>query len=142
MNIDHHVFHTAAIHAVLGQNGSGKSTLLSIIGLLLKPTSGTILFDGRDVYNHHNTVSELRPALTTVIQNPVLFDTTVEKNIEFGLRIRGTAKDERATIVDECLGNGTAGRISEKKGTGALRRRSTENCHCQSPCHQTGGTFS
>ena len=103
LNIEHHVFNTAAIHAVLGQNGSGKTTLLSIMGLLLKPTSGTILFDGIDVYNNHNTVSQLRPALTTVIQNPVLFDTTVEKNIEFGLKIRGTPREERATIVDECL---------------------------------------
>ena len=103
LNIEHHAFDTASIHAVLGQNGSGKSTLLSIIGLLLKPTSGTILFNGIDVYNNHNTVSQLRPALTTVIQNPVLFDTTVEKNIEFGLRIRGTAREQRAKIVDECL---------------------------------------
>jgi tungstate transport system ATP-binding protein len=103
LNVEHHVFETAAIHAVLGQNGSGKTTLLSIIGLLLKPTSGTILFDGRDVYKHHNTVNELRPTLTTVIQNSVLFDTTVEKNIEFGLKVRGTAKHERTAIVDECL---------------------------------------
>ena len=103
LKVKHHVFESAEIHAVLGQNGSGKSTLLSIMGLLLKPTSGTILFDGRDVYNHHTTVSELRPALTTVIQNPVLFDTTVENNIAFGLKIRGTAKPERAAIVDECL---------------------------------------
>jgi len=103
LNVEHHVFEAAAIHAVLGQNGSGKTTLLSIIGLLLKPTSGTILFDGKDVYSHHSGVSELRPALTTVIQNPVLFDTTVEKNIEFGLKIRGIAKHKRAATVDACL---------------------------------------
>ena len=103
MNVKHRVFEKAGIHAVLGQNGSGKSTLLHIIGLLLKPTSGTILIDGKDVYSHHSTVAELRPSLTTVIQNPVLFDTTVEKNIEFGLKIRDITREERAVIVDECL---------------------------------------
>lgn len=101
--IEQHSFEKSAIHAVLGQNGSGKTTLLNIIGLLLKPTSGTLLFDGRDVYADPNAVSELRPHLTTVIQNPVLFDTTVEKNVAFGLKIRGVPKPLRKTIVDECL---------------------------------------
>jgi tungstate transport system ATP-binding protein len=101
--IEQHSFEKSSIHAVLGQNGSGKTTLLNIIGLLLKPTSGTLLFDGRDVYRDPNAVSELRPHLTTVIQNPILFDTTVEKNVAFGLKIRGVAKPRRKTIVDECL---------------------------------------
>ena len=101
--IEHHSFEKSAIHAVLGQNGSGKTTLLNIIGLLLKPTSGTLLFDGRDVYADPNVVRDLRPHLTTVIQNPVLFDTTVEKNVVFGLKIRGVPKPLRKTIVDECL---------------------------------------
>lgn len=101
--IEQHSFEKSAIHAVLGQNGSGKTTLLNIIGLLLKPTSGTLLFDGRDVYADPNAVSELRHHLTTVIQNPVLFDTTVEKNVAFGLKIRGVPKPLRKTIVDECL---------------------------------------
>jgi tungstate transport system ATP-binding protein len=103
LSVEQHTFEHSAIHAVLGQNGSGKTTLLNIIGLLLKPTSGTLLFDGRDVYSDPNAVSELRPHLTTVIQNPVLFDTTVEKNIEFGLKIRGVSKEQRTPIVDECL---------------------------------------
>jgi len=41
--------------------------------------------------------------MTTVIQNPILFDTTVDKNIDFGLRIRGKTKEERKRIVDDCL---------------------------------------
>jgi tungstate transport system ATP-binding protein len=103
LSMEQHSFDESEIHAVLGQNGSGKTTLLNIIGLLLKPTSGTLLFDGRDVYSDPNAISELRPHLTTVIQNPVLFDTTVEKNIEFGLKIRGVSKEQRTPIVDECL---------------------------------------
>jgi len=103
LTIAQHSFEKSTIHAVLGQNGSGKTTLLNIIGLLLKPTSGTLLFDGKDVYNDPHAVNELRPRLTTVIQNPVLFDTTVEKNVEFGLKIRGVGKEQRTAIVDECL---------------------------------------
>ena len=103
LTVTQHTFEKSGIHAVLGQNGSGKTTLLNIIGLLLKPTSGTLLFDGNDVYTSPNAVSKLRPHLTTVIQNPVLFDTTVEKNISFGLKIRGVGKEQRTAIVNECL---------------------------------------
>ena len=48
-------------------------------------------------------MNDVRQKMTTVIQNPVLFDTTVEKNIDFGLRVRGESRQSRKTIVDDCL---------------------------------------
>lgn len=103
LEIPHFSFTKGKIYAVLGPNGSGKTTLLSILGLLLKPTSGKIFFEGKDVYADQSSISDLREKMTTVIQNPILFDTTVEKNIDFGLRIRGTAKERRKSIVEDCL---------------------------------------
>ena len=96
-------FTRGKIYAVLGPNGSGKTTLLNILGLLLKPTSGNVFFEGKDVYANRISINDVRTKMTTVIQNPVLFDTTVEKNIDFGLRIRGKTKEERKVIVNDCL---------------------------------------
>jgi len=91
------------IYGVMGPNGSGKTTLLSILSLLAKPTSGRIYFDGLDINGHENSGSVLRRQVTMVLQNPFLFNTTVEKNIAYGLRIRGLRKREWRKKVKECL---------------------------------------
>ncbi len=39
----------ATIHAVIGPNGAGKSTLLGVLSGFVKPTSGRVYFDGRDI---------------------------------------------------------------------------------------------
>ena len=103
LDIPHLSFSKGRIYAILGPNGSGKTTLLHILGLLVKPTSGRVFFEGKDVYANQNLINYIRTKITTVIQNPILFDTTVEKNIDYGLRIRGKAKDERKDIVEDCL---------------------------------------
>lgn len=103
LEIPHINFSKGRTYAVLGPNGSGKTTLLNILSLLLKPTSGTVLFKGKDVYAEQNNINDVRKTITTVIQNPVLFDTTVEKNVDYGLRLRGVKKDERKNAVAECL---------------------------------------
>lgn len=103
LEIPHFSFTRGKIYSVLGPNGSGKTTLLNILSLLLKPTSGKVFFEGKDVYAYQNIINAIREKMTTVIQNPVLFDTTVEKNTDYGLRIRGTAKGKRERIVEDCL---------------------------------------
>jgi ABC-type multidrug transport system fused ATPase/permease subunit len=69
---------------LVGPSGSGKSTLLRCLNRLVEPTSGTVIFDGRDV----RTVDprELRRRVALVMQTPVLFAGTVGDN----LRIRPT----------------------------------------------------
>lgn len=46
------VFETGKLHAILGPSGSGKTTLLSLLGGLVSPTKGKILFDGEDIAGH------------------------------------------------------------------------------------------
>lgn len=96
-------FSKGKIYAVLGPNGSGKTTLLNILGLLLKPTSGKVFFESKDIYSHPGLIKDIRTRMTTVIQNPILFDMNVENNIAYGLRIRGKTKEEREKTVKECL---------------------------------------
>lgn len=103
LDIEQLSFTPGAIYAVLGENGSGKTTLLSILGLLLKPTAGAVLFEGKDIYRHPVSLPALRNTMATVIQNPLLFDTTVENNIAYGLRIRGVPREGRRRIVHHAL---------------------------------------
>ena len=103
LDIDYLSFTRGSIYAVLGHNGSGKTTLLTILGLLLKPTAGKVFFEGKDIYLHAASITAVRSTMATVIQNPILFDTTVENNIAYGLKIRGMPKPDRKRTVQDCL---------------------------------------
>ena len=103
LDIDYLSFTRGSIYAVLGHNGSGKTTLLTILGLLLKPTAGKVFFEGKDIYLHSASITAIRSTMATVIQNPLLFDTTVENNIAYGLKIRGIPKAHRKRTVQDCL---------------------------------------
>lgn len=78
--------------AVVGPNGAGKSTLLLTLARLLRPEQGEILFNGRQTRTEPDTAYRRRIAL--VMQDPLLFDTSVFDNVASGLRFRGAAKDE------------------------------------------------
>ena len=91
------------IYGVTGPNGSGKTTLLSILSLLTWPTSGTIHIDGREMRSNKHNETALRRQMTIVLQNPFLLNTTVEKNVAYGLKIRGLSNKEQKQKVEESL---------------------------------------
>ena len=78
--------------AVVGPNGAGKSTLLLTLARLLKPERGEILFGGQRVEHEPDTTYRRRVAL--VMQDPLLFDSSVFENVATGLRFRGVSKAE------------------------------------------------
>jgi tungstate transport system ATP-binding protein len=80
------------IFTVIGPNGSGKTTLLKILALLEKPTKGTVTFNG-ELVKAENT-DKLRLNSTLVFQKTALFDTTVAKNVAYGLKLRGNSKKD------------------------------------------------
>ena len=65
-----------------GASGSGKSSLINLLPRFYAPTSGRILWDGRDLHTTHSR--ELRSQIALVSQDVVLFDGTVEENISLG----------------------------------------------------------
>ena len=71
---------------LIGHTGSGKSTLIQHLNGLIKATSGTIYYNGRDIYDEDFSKKELRTKVGLVFQYPEhqLFDTTVVKDVEFG----------------------------------------------------------
>lgn len=66
---------------IAGRTGSGKSTLLHLLNRFLDPTSGRILLDGLDLREYK--VSDLRHQFAIVLQDPVLFSTSIAENIAY-----------------------------------------------------------
>ena len=68
--------------AIVGSSGSGKSTLINTIPLLLKPSSGSILFD--DIDYQEISLEEIRQHIGFVSQETILFPGTIKDNIIYG----------------------------------------------------------
>lgn len=80
-------FRTGCTNLIIGQSGSGKTVLMKSLVGLLRPDSGSILFDGRDLLQmSSNEVRELRKEIGMLFQGSALFDSeTVLGNVMFPL---------------------------------------------------------
>jgi ATP-binding cassette, subfamily B, bacterial len=97
---DRHVLHNLdltispnQIVALVGGTGAGKSTLLSLVPRFYDPTSGSVTLDGCDL--REITKKSLRAQIAIVLQDTLLFSTSVRENIAYG---RPDATEEE--IVD------------------------------------------
>ena len=81
---------------VIGHTGSGKSTLMQHLNGLLKPTSGAVLLDGKDIWSDKAFTRQARFRVGLVFQYPEyqLFEETVYKDIAFGPRNMGLSQQE------------------------------------------------
>ena len=91
---------------IIGHTGSGKSTLIQHCNALLKPTSGQVLFEGRDVWESTAFTRELRFQVGLVFQYPEhqLFEETVFQDIAFGPKNMGLSEAEVRERVLEAAG--------------------------------------
>ena len=91
---------------VIGHTGSGKSTLMQHLNGLLKPTSGTILLDGQDIWSDKKLTRQSRFRVGLVFQYPEyqLFEETVYKDIAFGPKNMGLSQEEIDRRVREAAG--------------------------------------
>lgn len=82
--------------ALIGHTGSGKSTLAQHLNGLIKPTSGRVLLDGRDINAPGEDSRKLRFKIGLVFQYPEhqLFEETVYKDIAFGPKNMGLSAEE------------------------------------------------
>ena len=80
------------IVGIVGGTGAGKSTLLSLVPRFYDPTKGNVTIDGRDL--REVTKKSLRSHIGIVLQDTVLFSTTVRENIAYG-RPNATEKEIR-----------------------------------------------
>ena len=91
------VLHDVSFHVepgtrvgIAGRTGAGKTTLVSLLTRFYDPSSGQILLDGVDIRNYK--LDDLRNQFSIVLQESVLFSTTIGENIAYG-RL-GASKEE------------------------------------------------
>ncbi len=90
---------------VIGHTGSGKSTLMQHLNGLLKASSGSIYFNGQDIYDKDYKLKDLRLKVGLVFQYPEhqLFETDVFSDIKFGPMNQGLTKKEAELRAYEAL---------------------------------------
>lgn len=90
---------------VMGRTGCGKTTFIHLLAGLLTPDSGRVLLDGADINAADFDRHVLRGALGVVFQYPEyqLFETTVGRDVAFGLRHMGLTKEQTHQSVCEAL---------------------------------------
>ncbi|MDK2822909.1 MAG: tungstate transport system ATP-binding protein [Clostridia bacterium] len=89
-------FEPGKIYGIIGPNGAGKSTLLRLISAFEKPSSGEVLLQNKKLL-------EPTTKIACMWQKPYLFQTTVFKNIAYGLKVRGIEKKEIKKRMEKIL---------------------------------------
>jgi len=116
--------------AIVGESGCGKTVLLKTMIGLIRPTRGSVHFDGRDLATlSEKEVTEQRARLGFVFQNAALFDSmTIGQNVAFPLRehTNWTMSRIQDTIVASLADVGLPEAVSTKKPaelSGGMRKR-------------------
>ncbi len=122
-------FETGKVNLIIGQSGSGKTVFLKSLLNVYEPTSGTILFDGRDIMKMTREQKQtLRSEIGTVFQGSALFDSlTVEENITFPLdmftNLTFREKKRRAMEVMDSVHLDKAGKKFPSEISGGMQKR-------------------
>ncbi len=110
---------------LLGPNGgAGKSTMISMMATLVKPTSGTVTWEGQDIIKNPNII---RPILGVVPQEIALYkELSAYENVKFFgkiYRLSGKELERRAQEVLELVGLRDRQKEQVKKYSGGMQRR-------------------
>jgi energy-coupling factor transport system ATP-binding protein len=91
--------------AIIGHTGSGKSTLITHLNGLLKAQSGTVIFEGKDIWADKKELKNIRFKIGLCFQYPEyqLFEETVYKDIAFGPKNMGLDEKETDRRVRQSL---------------------------------------
>ena len=93
------------ILVIIGPSGSGKSTVLRCMNLLEEPTSGQIIFEGKDILKNLRTIDKTREKIGMVFQNFNLFpNKTILDNITLApMKVKGKTREEAEKKAKELL---------------------------------------
>ena len=114
---------------IIGKSGSGKTVMLKILAGLLRPDSGTLLFEGQDISTlTHREHLAIQRQTGMLFQGGALFDSmTVEQNVMFPLQLHTHQRDRVARMrAAECLERvdlPQAGHLYPSDLSGGMRKR-------------------
>jgi len=113
--------------AIVGPSGAGKSTLIGLLSRLYDPDHGQVMFDDTDI--HSVTLESLRMQVSVVLQDTLLFATSIEENIAYGApdcsasEIREAAKLANIHDFIKSLPDGYATEVGERGVTLSVGQR-------------------
>jgi tungstate transport system ATP-binding protein len=114
-------FGHGGVYALMGPNGSGKSTLLRVSALLEPADGGVVVYSSGSIVLAHDLA--LKRRITLVLPRVGVFNTSVFKNVAYGLAIRDCGKDRIARRTEAAL---DAVGLSHKSQQNALTLSSGE----------------
>jgi tungstate transport system ATP-binding protein len=116
---------------IIGPSGVGKTTLLRILALFVQPTEGTVELDGQAAWSIDDRDRlALRRRISMVFQEASLFDATVARNVEYGLRVRQPWGERLSDQLWSLLGsNGTPDAVDESLDIVGLSHKVDQEAH-------------
>lgn len=117
------------VTAIIGPSGVGKSTLLRLLALFDAPDRGSVEYDGVNVWQvSEQQRLDYRRRIGVVFQEASLFDASVRRNAEYGLRVRQSWADRLRHALSSFVGrtNGTGDAIDALDTVG-VREKADQN---------------
>ena len=121
------------VFGIIGLSGAGKSTLVRCINYLEVPTSGKVVFEGKNLSVMKDREKRLaRQSMGMIFQQfNLLSQRNVLQNVCFPLEIAGVSKAEAKKAGRGAFNTGGSGGPDEGISGAAFRRTETEGSHCQ-----------
>ena len=114
---------------MLGRTGAGKTTMASLLLRFYDPLAGALLLDGHDLRDLK--LAWVRQQVSVVLQDPILFSTTIADNIAYGLPGATPEQIRQAAVRAPVLGEAafhTVGHFLEADPLGRARARRSPEC--------------
>ncbi len=128
---------------IIGHTGSGKSTLIQHFNALIRPTSGTITYNGEDIWGEKYDRRALRSEVGLVFQYPEhqLFENDVLSDVCFGPMNQGLSREEAEVEAKKALQHVGFKEKNFSKSLLNFRRTEEKSCYCRCTGNESENSY-